>query len=508
MTIRTKFRISVGLAILSSGLILVIVAWSALSLLASERQRVFALSLNSELVSLHLLTTEFALHPSLRVRQQWRLQYASLSEALADRDDEFRPALVLLREFDRRHRSLGRMFNRLVEETPVDRSGLPGQDETTRLVYTNILGQIAAMYSLSVQVLDLSELAAGKVLDQVWYAVSAVILVVIACNAYVFFQFMPKLVQPILRLRDAIETIGQGDLSHEVSGGGKDEIGEVFRAVEEMRRNLHSSNLELQHLNSVLSDAKTRLERRGVQLEAVNRELEAFAYSVSHDLRAPLRAIDGFSDALLEEYDAKLEDEGRHYIARIQAGCRRMSLLIDDLLTLSRVTRATLEHADVDLSALVESANEKQKDDSPDRQVETRVTPAVVASGDSGLLKVAIDNLIENAWKFTTYEENAKIEFGAFEKSDEKIYYVRDNGVGVDMRFAHKLFKPFQRLHHESEFPGTGIGLATVARVVHRHGGTVWAESPETKGMTIYFTLRPGAQKNGGQNGNGLASTG
>lgn len=497
MTVKTKFRVSAGLAILSSGLILAIVVWSFLSLRDSERQRDFAASLNSELISLHLLTTELAFHPSARVRQQWRIQYAMLSETLSETDDGARRLRVLMTELNRRHESLGRLYDRLIEETPDPESRLPGEDETTRLVYASILAQLAAMHSLSRQVLRASEVAAATVLNQVWYAVSLGILVVIACNAYVFFQFMPKLVEPILRLRDAIETIGQGDLHFQVWSERRDEIGDVFREVERMRRSLLSSTLELKELNANLSEAKARLERRGVQLEAVNRELEAFAYSVSHDLRAPLRGIDGFSEALVEDYGDRFDGNARDYISRIRAGCKRMGQLIDDLLTLSRVTRATLKPIEVDLSALVETMVSKLREQEPRRRIETEIAPGLVVDGDPGLLQIVVENLLENAWKFTSLEEQARVEFGATETNEERVLYVRDNGVGVDMRFADKLFKPFQRLHRDSDFPGTGIGLATVARVIHRHGGRVWARSPEGEGMTVYFTLGRGATTGG-----------
>lgn len=263
---------------------------------------------------------------------------------------------------------------------------------------------------------------------------------------------------------------------------------------------IHKLNVELEQ----------RVHDRTVQLEATNQELEAFAYSVSHDLRAPLRALDGFSAVLLTGYSDKLDEQGRHYIDRIRSASQRMGQLIEDLLGLSRVTRSTLNYQPVDLSALAhEIAAELQKRD-PQRQAEFIIAPQMTAETDPHLLRIALQNLLDNAWKFTGKREAARIEVGwltiadfrslhadwvthlpesAISNPESAIYFVRDNGVGFDMAYADKLFTPFQRLHSMQEFPGTGIGLATVQRIAARHGGRAWAEAQVDKGATFYFTL-------------------
>ncbi|HET9588713.1 MAG TPA: PAS domain S-box protein [Anaerolineales bacterium] len=239
-----------------------------------------------------------------------------------------------------------------------------------------------------------------------------------------------------------------------------------------------------------IKDLNITLQERAIQLETTVKELEAFSYSVSHDLRAPLRSIDGFSQALLEDYADQLPDEGQTYLMRIRAGAQRMAQLIDDLLGLSRVTRAPMQTKFVNLSALAQNIAANLKQTQPERQVSVLIAADLSAKGDPDLLRIVLENLINNAWKFTSRRTDAYIEVGARdEESGERIFFVRDNGAGFDMAFANKLFGAFQRLHSGDEYPGTGIGLATVQRIIRRHGGNIWAESSPGKGATFFFTL-------------------
>ena len=247
------------------------------------------------------------------------------------------------------------------------------------------------------------------------------------------------------------------------------------------------------------ADLERRVRERTVELEVANRELEAFAYSVSHDLRAPLRGVDGFSQALLEDYGDQLDRTARDYLARIRLGSQRMGRLIDDLLALSRVTRRPLRVEPLDLSALARAIAAELQQAEPDRRVAVTVADGLVARGDAGLVRVALENLMGNAWKFTGPRPDPRVEVGRAGAGAPAVYYVRDNGVGFDMAHAHKLFGAFQRLHSEREFPGTGIGLATVQRIIHRHGGDVWAAGTVGGGATFSFTLtgRPAAGAKG-----------
>jgi PAS domain S-box-containing protein len=236
-------------------------------------------------------------------------------------------------------------------------------------------------------------------------------------------------------------------------------------------------------------EAASALIRAKDAAEAANRELEAFSYSVAHDLRAPLRSIDGFSQALLEDYNDKLDDEGRSHLKRVRNAAQRMALLIDDLLKLSRLTRSELRRERVDLSALVRAAGDKLAESAPGRAVELQVAGELWVNADARLLGVVVDNLLDNAWKFSRSRSPAQVQFGVEEVDGAPAFFVRDNGVGFDMSYVDKLFGVFQRLHAVHEYEGAGIGLATVQRVVHRHGGRTWARGELDHGATFYFTL-------------------
>ena len=243
------------------------------------------------------------------------------------------------------------------------------------------------------------------------------------------------------------------------------------------------SNLRL------LQSLEQRVSERTAQLARSNDELEAFSYSVSHDLRAPLRGIEGFSQALLEDYGAALDEQGRDYLQRVRNGAARMSELIDDLLALSRVSRSEMNRGPVDLSALATTVTQTLQARSPQRSVAVEIVPGLSAEGDARLLQIALENLLGNAWKFTRKQPQPRIEFGVTRQDGMPIFFVRDNGAGFDMTHAGKLFGAFERLHADPAFEGTGIGLATVRRVIQRHGGKVWAEGKPGQGATFYFTL-------------------
>ena len=297
-----------------------------------------------------------------------------------------------------------------------------------------------------------------------------------------------SLSRPILDLAETARAVStKRDYSVRARVQGKDEVSQLVGTFNAMLD-------EIQRQNSALQESRAELERRVEartrELAAANRELEAFSYSVSHDLRAPLRAIDGFSKNLLAKYSDGLDERGRHFLERVRAGSQRMAELIDDLLGLARIGRQPLARRPVDLSQIAGRVAAELLARSPARRVAVEIEEGLSAEADPRLATVVLENLMGNAWKFTARSEPAQVRVGRRD-GPEPVFYVRDNGAGFDMAYADKLFGAFQRLHSEAEFEGTGIGLATVQRVVARHGGRVWAEGEPGRGATFYFTLEP-----------------
>lgn len=293
--------------------------------------------------------------------------------------------------------------------------------------------------------------------------------------------------RPAMRIAAAVARFHSGDLAGRIGAPyPKGELGDLMSGIDAAAARLQAQGDEIRALNASLDQ---RVRERTVQLEAANREIEAFAYSVSHDLRAPLRSIDGFSQVLLVDYGTKLDDEGKDHLRRVRAAAQRMAGLIDDMLKLSHVSRGELAIEAVDLSAIARAVAGELRDSQPARAVEVSVADGVSVRGDARLLRAVMENLLSNAWKFTGKTDAARIEFAAQERDGELVCRVSDNGAGFDMAFAGGLFSPFQRLHQTAEFPGNGIGLATVKRIISRLGGRVWAEGARGKGATFYFTL-------------------
>lgn len=336
----------------------------------------------------------------------------------------------------------------------------------------------------------------------------AAILVALLVSMLLSFWLQSRLMGPILNIAGLAQRIArERDYSLRAEKSTSDEIGtladafndlvsEVERGKEEMRlsheelrrqvEDRRQAELEVHRLNTELEN---RVADRTADLERTNKELEAFSYSVSHDLRAPLRAIDGFSQAIMEDYAEHLDSTGKDYFNRVRAAAQRMGQLIDDVLKLSRINRAEFHVDRVDLSAMAEAILESFKRNEPDRQATFRVTSGMIDYADPRLIRIALENLLGNAWKYTSRTERTEIEFGMRNNKGETSYFVQDNGAGFDMEHAGRLFGAFQRLHDERDYAGTGIGLATVQRVIHRHGGSIWAEAEPGKGATFYFTL-------------------
>ncbi|HXC16643.1 MAG TPA: ATP-binding protein [Holophagaceae bacterium] len=317
-----------------------------------------------------------------------------------------------------------------------------------------------------------------------------------------------RLSRPLLEVAQVARGVVEGqDFSQRVVKRGEDEVGVLVEAFNRMLDRIEQREAALSAANGALQqeieehkvargevaslnlDLERRVAERTAELEAANKELESFSYSVSHDLRAPLRAIDGFSMLLQKHLDAGLDATGQGHLDRVRSATQRMGHLIDDLLRLSRTTRSEMFRRDLDLSELARVIAADLQVASPERKVDVSIAPGMTAHGDPTLMRAVLENLLGNAWKFTAKQAEARIEVGRLEKGQGNIYFVRDNGAGFDMRYVDKLFGAFQRLHAVTEYAGTGVGLANVQRIIHRHGGRVWAEGEPDRGATFYFTL-------------------
>ncbi|MBI3831762.1 MAG: HAMP domain-containing protein [Planctomycetes bacterium] len=297
---------------------------------------------------------------------------------------------------------------------------------------------------------------------------------------------------PIVELADiARQVSAKKDYSLRAAKHAEDELGLLVEKFNEMLAQIQTRDSALEQARDEL---EVRVQERTRDLQETNKELEAFSYSVAHDLRAPLRGIDGFSQVLLEDYGPRLDETGQEHLQRVRSATQRMAQLLDDLLSRSKVTRSTLRPSQVDLHELANAVLADLRRQNPERQVEVTVDAPLIAKGDPGLLRIVLDNLLGNAWKFTSKKERARIEFGKTQADGASVFFLRDNGAGFDMAYAAKLFTVFHRLHKASDFPGTGVGLATVQRIVQRHGGRIWAESALEQGTTFYFTL-PNAEE-------------
>jgi signal transduction histidine kinase len=324
------------------------------------------------------------------------------------------------------------------------------------------------------------------------YVVIAGIVLMISLLAALLVSavFRRAIARPIVDLATLAQVVSRDrNYSLRAAGGKSDgELSLLIGAFNEMLAQIQERDEALQRAQD---DLEQRVEARTKQLAAANKELEAFSYSVSHDLRAPLRSIDGFSQAVLDDYGDRLDAAGKDYLVRVRGATHRMAALIDDMLNLARVTRTEMRPEELNLSAMAKSIAEDLRKTEPGRHAEFLIDDDMVAQGDPRLVRVVMENLLGNSWKYTSRHEHARIEFGCSRKAGADAFFVRDDGAGFDPRHAARLFGAFQRLHGMTEFPGTGVGLATVQRIVHRHGGEIWAEGDVEKGATFYFTLRP-----------------
>lgn len=335
--------------------------------------------------------------------------------------------------------------------------------------------------------LGLSRAAIDDKLRPLLTAILVIALTAIGVSSYLAVIIARRTTREVDTLAEAIKRYGELNAADgQAIKATSAEVAELVSSFQSLTARKKEAELGLAALNAQLEQ---RVNERTALLLAANKELDAFAYSVSHDLRAPLRGVEGFSSALIEEYGDQLDATGKDYLTRIRKGSIRMGKLIDDLLKLSRITRSEINRQPVALDAMAHGVIRDLQMSEPDRRVTVSIENGLTASADPTLIRSVLENLLGNAWKFTRQTEQPVIQFAAQQCDGERVYFVRDNGAGFNMEYANKLFAAFQRLHRTDEFEGTGIGLASVKRIVLMHGGTVWAEGAEGKGATVYFTL-------------------
>ncbi|MCK2127470.1 HAMP domain-containing histidine kinase [Thauera aromatica] len=436
---------------------------------------------------LRLHTFTFLDTASIEAQIDWRESHAELTRLLETRLFKGAPGAAILAGLHQHHAVLPDVFDTLVEYRTaksvnwiLDPDAQAHQRELTRRIVTltqHIAEGSSTLMDLSQQRLEALQRQQEKLMLGLIFALA----LAIGLN---FAIVRHQILKPARRLEQGARAIEAGHYDHRIGLQRANELGALAR--------------EFDHMAESLSATMAALRQQGSQLALANRELESFSYSVSHDLRTPLRGIEGWTRALLEDCGERLDTSGREYLDRVRAECARMNLLIEDLLQLARVSRGELDHERVDLPLLARQVAARSLEACRGRDIGIEIQPGISAWGDRRLLEIALTNLFDNACKFSARVPQARIAFGRClaenpaTRQCEEAFFVRDNGAGFDMAHAQRLFGAFQRMHSEKEFPGTGIGLAIVQRIVLRHGGHIWAEAERGRGACFFFTLPPG----------------
>ena len=486
MKLATKGRIATATALGTIVLIAAMIWWAHGEVEDADKQRRHTTDIARALNDLRMVSFEFILYRTDRARLQEAAVAKRLDELISRHPFSAAEPSQILKELRERVAETHQIFEEieLAQSSSSSSSAaarwpsIGNGDAASRLDEQLSRKLLVLQQESLVDAIRLSDYSADRISEaqRRVVLVSMVGLALIALAtvgaAWIIHQ---GVLGPIQRLEQATREVAAGNWSHGLDIHGDDEVGEMSRNFDAMTKAMRA--------------AFAQLERSNQELVALNKEIEAFSFSVSHDLRAPLRSMDGFSLALLEDYHGSLDEEGRDYLQRIRASSQRMGKLIDDLLGLSRVTRTELAVRPVDLSVIAGDIAASLALQEPSRKVRWMIDENVMVAADRSLAQIALQNLLENAWKFTGRTAEPTIHLGQTTRDGEPVCFVADNGVGFDMAYADRLFGAFQRLHHEDEFKGTGIGLAIVHRIVRRHEGRIWAEARPNSGATFFFTF-------------------
>jgi signal transduction histidine kinase len=479
MKISIKERLVTGMGLAAIGIIAAMIWWTYSEVEDANRRRLVTSEIARGLTELRLLTFEYHLYHTERVRVQWDAVSDRVDRLIANarfREPEEKNILAGLGE----NRAVGRrLFTDLTGAHGANREDAP-LDDASRRFEVQLLSQLLTYQQENfTDALRLNNLATERIIDAqrgVMIVILAGLPLIAAIIVGTSWFIRRGVLAPIAGLQQATRQVAAGNWDFVLGIRGDDEIGELSKNFDAMTQSLRASFAQI--------------ERSNQDLVALNEELKAFSYSVSHDLRGPLRSLDGFSLVLLEDYGDKLDEEGKDALERIRAASQRMGYLIDDLLRLSQVTRAELNVTRIDLSAIAREIADALDRERTGRSVEWAIEAGLSIRADPALTRIAMQNLLHNAWKFTGRTDRPVIRVGALEREGKTVYFVADNGVGFDMAHADSLFGAFQRLHHVDDFPGTGIGLAIVQRIIRRHHGKIWAEAKEGEGATFFFSVK------------------
>lgn len=461
-------------------------------------------------IELRFFSFEYAMHHEERMKEQWLAKHEALDRLIREIGMQNNNRLKdreIITGIQKTHDSVKEIFLQITSlQAKIIADGEQGfvSRELCKRWVSQLLVKTTDMVSNSFILDGISHRKGIDIITYLYIVIFISLGTLIASIIINFRIIASRIAYPIINLQKDIAVIGSGDLDHRINIAADDEIGQLSISLENMAKNLKSVTAsrddlnreiiernkiedELQNLNR---DLETRVNDRTSSLSDANRELEAFTYSVSHDLRAPLRAIDGYVRILMEEYSPRLDPEGARICSVISEGARNMGKLIDDLLAFSRIGRAEIQAHPIDMTSLVQSIYSEITTLEDRCRTDFHLNPLPEGKGNPTLLRHVWMNLLGNAVKFSSKKERAQIEIGAEESVDEIIYWIRDNGAGFDMSYLDRLFNVFQRLHSVKEFPGTGIGLAIVKRIVLMHGGRVWAEGEPDRGAGFYFTMK------------------
>lgn len=468
MRIKTLLLINVAFFIIIILLISLVISWAGQKENDALEEEILSDSILKDVNELRALAFDYSRHHEERIVVQWTIKLDELKKLIDKADFKTSRQKEILNSIHYNIDGVESSFSELAANNAIQTSG----DTATYQQREDMLVSLLLLKTQMI-VLDAFKLSeeSNVTLNTALKSNRIIVifsLILAAITISVSILIMRSIVQPLSRLYEGARIIGSGNLDYQVDIKSYDEINQLSNAFNQMT---------------------AKLKERTSHLESAIQEMEDFAYSASHDLRTPLRGIDGFSQAFLEDYGENLDETGRDYLNRVRAASQKMSDIIDGMLSLSSITRKKMQIQEVDLSGLAATIIRKLRINQPQRKVEFEIAQGLIATGDPQMLGIVLENLLGNAWKFSSRHQSARIEFGEKLADGKTAYFVRDDGAGFDMAYADKLFKPFERQHTEAEFPGIGIGLATVKRIIHRHRGEVWAEGEVEKGAIFYFTL-------------------